>query len=78
MLARVCKELFPQGVMQKIEEMVPRDSQASSPTAALIRESLRDVRAVKGIVQWNDGRGWKVWGYTPANVVLLRRLQARN
>ena len=85
MLACACKELFPQGVMQTIEGMVLRDSQASSPTAALIRESHQDFEAWMGSFpeagrapfRFNDGRGWRTWGtYAPANVRLLRRLQA--
>jgi hypothetical protein len=85
MLACVCKELFPQGVLQKIEGMVLRDSQASSPTAALMRQSLEGFKAwmesfpeaARKPLLFYDGRGWREWGtYTPANIQLLKRLQA--
>ena len=85
MLACVGKELFPQGVLQKIEGMVLRDSQASSPTAALMRQSLEGFEAWMGSfpeaarkpLLFYDGRGWREWGtHTPANIKLLRTLQA--
>ena len=61
MLACACKELFPQGVLQRIEAMAPRDSQASSPTAAPIRESLEDYGAwVRDFQEASRGSRWPI------------------
>ena len=81
MLARTCKELFPQEVLQLIEAMVLRDSQASSPTAALIRESLEDYGAwVRDFQEASRGSRWPVealgFGDLPA-LRLWARLEHR-